>query len=172
MDHEQTNEQPPVTHPEVAFFEPENGGFSYCNCENTEQLTPYESDAEDHTAPSEFEKNGCLPHGGRIFSECPPLEGEDKKAEELLHCIKSRLGAQKKKRPCNPYVQRTRTCQIALYRNPQDDTPIDSMKTETVRGATWRSLLIGAGAILGGGILIYQLIKSMAKKDIQAKESE
>ena len=171
MKPELLHEQPPADHPEVAFFEPENEDISYCNCENAEQLTPYEGETVvDAILENATEPNDEPPRNRTVFAENTAFRTDEEKVEEILQTEKRKIASHKKKRPCNPYLQRTRTCQIALFRNPQDDEPIDSMRTESVRGITWRSLLAVMGLAIGGGIAAYQIIKAIAKKDLESKD--
>ncbi len=168
MESELLQEQPPKDHPEVAFFDPPHEEIGFCNCENAEQLTPYEAESmvgailEVETAHAEEP-----PCNETVFATNAASCKESQTAEELLQTVKKRLAEQPRRCACNPYLEHTKRCQLSLYRNPSDPTPIDSVKTESVRGATWRSLLLAAGI----GIATMLFLSRMLKKE-EADEEE
>ena len=165
------HEQPPADHPEVAFFEPEvNEDISYCNCENAEQLTPYEAETvTDAILENASAKNDQKPRSESVFAQNTAFSERQDIKKQYQH-IQKCLAAQKRKKAFNPYLKRTRTCEVALYRNPQDDTPIDSMKTQSVRGGTLRSMLTALGLgmlILLGG---FYALKASVKEENETKK--
>lgn len=170
MKPEISHEQPPADHPEVAFFEPKNEDIGYCNYENAEQLTPYEAESVIKSIlENASEKNSEKPHSETVFAQNTAFSDNEDIKNQYQH-IKKCLAAQKRKKAFNPYLKRTRTCEIALYRDRQDTAPIDSMKTQSVRGASWRSMLIALGittAVLLGG---FYALKASIKEENEIKK--
>ena len=169
MEPELLQKQPPNDHPEVAFFDPPHEEISFCNCENAEQLTPYEAESVAGAILDIEAANAKEPPCNEtVFATNAASCKESQTAEELLKNVKKRLAEQPRKRSCNPYLEHTKRCQLSLYRNPSDSTPIDSVKSESVRGATWRSLLLVAGV----GIAAMLFLSHMLKKEEADEEEE
>ena len=45
----------------------------------------------------------------------------------------------------NPYIRQTHTCKIEIFRNPDDETPVDSFQTTDVKSYSLRALAIATG---------------------------
>ena len=45
----------------------------------------------------------------------------------------------------NPYIRQTHTTKIEIFRNPNDETPVDSFQTTDVKSYSLRALAIAAG---------------------------
>lgn len=45
----------------------------------------------------------------------------------------------------NPYIRQTRTTKIEIFRNPNDETPVDTFQTTDVKSYSLRALAIATG---------------------------
>lgn len=112
---------------------------SVCNSEGTETVTFFEGeedliDWED--VPSVETKREMLTRKCR-------------EAKEACQSTASRLVKDWKETNGNPYIKQTCITQVDIYRNPDDAEPIDSFRTEHVKGYSARSLaVLGAAAMV------------------------
>lgn len=173
MKEEFLQEQPPITHPEVAFLEPENEQIGFCNCENAEQLTPYEGEEitesilESATGGSEnsASERSDADHG-TVFSGSERSEQE--KGSPPPTSTNRKTPLQKQKR--NPYIRHTRACRVAVYRTPQDKVPLDYAESCSTHGATWRTLAIGILILLAVGGMLWHCCFSCNKTERKRKK--
>ena len=107
---------------------------AFCNCENQEQITPYESDGQetpfdaDPTQPCHLQKPTCSQ-------------------------LWERLGRAWRATDHKPYIKKTTSCRVEIYRQPLDTEPIDSLCTEKSHSFSLRGLLlIGAATMAVIGI--------------------
>ena len=136
---------------------------SFCNCENSETITPYlrdDCDCFDEAAEAVADK--C--HEAREDCDCRDGAAEtvaDKCHELRAACEEKVEKLARKWEQCNknPYFKHTCTVQTDIYRSPRDETPIDTVKLEHGWACSLRTL-----AIIGGTVLAVILTKKMFGK--------
>ncbi len=93
---------------------------SFCNCESSEQSTPYQSDGTE---------NGGVPHS------------QPNTAQRLYAIGRESSG--------NPYIKTTCACRADFFKTPDGNTPIDTFSVKTVKACSLRTLaLFGGAAVL------------------------
>ncbi len=125
--------------------------YSFCNCENVEQITPHEADDWGcHCTPpaSLFEKCTCF---------C-----------NVLRASASRITQALKSGSCNLYVQHTNVCHVEVFKKKGDETPIDRFEINSVKGATMRALLV-AGALALGAVCLMKCSGNNCKENQECK---
>ena len=111
---------------------------SMCNCENNEQITPYFSDDGIQTA----ERYGPKCHVETGYAKDPIS------TKQTCESVKKRLRTDWRAIGKNPYIKQTSTLRLDLYRSSEDEEPIDSFYTESVKSYSLKKMaLIGLGAI-------------------------
>ena len=115
---------------------------SFCNCENSETITPYlRDDCDCFDEATETVADKCR----EIRAACE--EKVDELAQKWKKCNK------------NPYFKHTCTVQTDIYRSRQDEKPIDTVKMEQIYACSLRTL-----AIIGGTVLAVILTKKIFGK--------
>ena len=72
-----------------------------------------------------------------------------REAKDACQSTASRLVKDWKETNGNPYIKQTCITQVDIYRNPDDEAPIDSFRTEHVKSYSARSLaVLGAAAMV------------------------
>ena len=115
---------------------------AFCNCENNECITPYQSD--EQVSDSEAWEAHTAPQNKKTADQST--------ANRLCVAWKAANG--------NPYLKKTHVCQIELYRTPTDPSPIDSFRVESVKGFTARALAILGGTVLLGALTVAWAIRN------------
>lgn len=109
-----------TAHKELPFDSGCDEEISFCNCENSEQNTPYQNDG------SEYGKNAPSPLS-----------------------TAQRLCAVGRKSNGNPYIKTTCDCRADFFKAPHESTPIDSFSVKKVKACSLKTLaLIGGAALL------------------------
>ena len=127
---------------------------SFCNCENNECITPYESEQSIG--------DGIAAEDEHREKEADTTQGKQTTGVTALPTIRPRqrlkndLAAAGK----NPYIQREHTCRIHLYRKKGDTEPIDSFEANTTHGFSARAMLLLGAALLG----FWALTRMMGKE--------
>ena len=130
------NENVTVLHPEEelnsATVCTEGEELSVCNCENDEEVTLFESEDEiDLDYDVDYEEE---------LVESP---------KDVFARTAARLVNDWKETNGNPYIKQTCVTQIDIYKDPEDEAPIDTFRTEQVKSYSARSLAaIGAAAFV------------------------
>lgn len=65
--------------------------------------------------------------------------------KELCAKTANRLAEDWRETNGNPYIRQTHTCKIEIFRNPNDETPVDSFQTTDVKSYSLRALAIATG---------------------------
>ena len=65
--------------------------------------------------------------------------------KELCTKAANRLAEDWRETNGNPYIRQTHTCKIEIFRNPNDETPVDSFQTTDVKSYSLRALAIATG---------------------------
>lgn len=138
------NENVTVLHPEdevnSATICAENEDISVCNCENEEEVTLYERDLE--SKPSNEIKTEASPTMDLFTRKCLEIK-------EVCDTTAARLVNDWRETNGKPYIKQTSVTQIEIYKNPEDDTPIDTFRSEQVKGYSARSIaVLGAAAFV------------------------
>ena len=111
---------------------------SMCNCENNERITPYFSDDGKRSA----ELYGPKCSIGKDAT-CAPCE----KIKQTCQSIGKRLQKDWEATNGKPYIKQTSTLRFDVYRSCDDEEPIDSFCTESVKAYSLKALaLVGLGA--------------------------
>ena len=141
------NENVTVLHPEEdlnsATVCAEGEEISVCNCENDEEVTLFESEDEidlDYDVDCEEE-----------LTESPKdiFARKCREIKEVCNSTAARLVNDWKETNGNPYIKQTCVTQIDVYKNPEDETPIDTFRTEQVKSYSARSMaVLGAAAFV------------------------
>ena len=113
--------------------------LSVCNCENDEIVTVYETDDclidAEEAVETESKKE-------KIARKC-------REVKDACQSTASRLVSDWKETAGNPYIKQTHITQVEIYRSPDDDTPIDTFRTEQTKSYSARSLaVLGAAAVV------------------------
>ena len=110
---------------------------SVCNCENQEVITVCENETavEETEEPAESQTE-------KILRKC-------REVKDACNSTASRLVKDWKEAAGNPHIKQTCITQVDIYRNPDDETPIDTFRTENVRSYSARSM-----AVLGAAVLV------------------
>ncbi len=134
--------------------------LAICNCENQEEVTVYESEdlldsLEDIDSDEEIELDfdfADLSEDGETApaeSIADRMTRKCREVKELCNSTAARLVNDWKETNGNPYIKQTQITQIDIYRSPDDDIPVDTFRTEQVRGYSARSLaILGAASII------------------------
>ena len=109
--------------------------ISVCNCENNEQKTVYQADG------------GCVEAIRAAYdtAEESPKEKLTRKCREVKEvCLSTadRLIDDWKKTEGKPYIKQTTTCRLDIYKDPNDETPVDTFYTEKIKTCSVRTLAI------------------------------
>ena len=134
-----------------------------------ENITVLGPDEEPTATPAEEEvESVCLCEGQEVVTVCEPETVEEALSEEAIEetqkerimrkcrevkeacsSTASRLVKDWKETAGNPYIKQTCTTRVDIYRNPDDETPVDTFSTEYVKGYSARSLaVLGAAALV------------------------
>ncbi|MBQ7347862.1 MAG: hypothetical protein IJW55_07885 [Clostridia bacterium] len=108
---------------------------SVCNCENTEQATVYQADDTGVEAIDTVSE----------AAEESPKDMLTRKCREVKDACRStadRLMEDWKKTDGKPYIKQTMTCRLDIYKNPDDETPVDTFYTEKIKTCSVRTLAI------------------------------
>ncbi len=90
-------------------------------------------------------------------SECPPASETPSKDRFLKKCDeiyeawdKAAKRLKKDLSACckNPYIRKTTTCKVEIFRSREDTTPIDSFETENKQGFSLSTFLMASGVAL------------------------
>ena len=137
---EQTNQNAPLfpnDSPPTATHCDDCDEESFCNCENNERVTPYYTDPCAPDAPTEANA-AC---GKRTLKiTCGNARKKVIKAVNRL-CRDWKEGAG------NPYIKKTSTTRVEIYRSPTDKTPIDRFQLERTKNVS-ACALAAVGACL------------------------
>ncbi len=109
--------------------------ISICNCENNEIVTPCEPETDTVEEVTESSRE-------MLTRKCQEVK-------DTFRSTASRLVNDWKETKGNPYIKQTCITQVDIYRNPNDQTPIDTFRTEQVKSYSARSF-----AVLGAASLI------------------
>ena len=139
------NENITVLHPDEevnsATICPDGEELSVCNCENDETVTVYESDGCMEAAFEEIEKE--------VESKKDMIARKCREAKEACQSTASRLVNDWKEANGNPYIKQTCVTQIDIYKNPEDEKPVDTFRSEQVKSYSARSMaVLGAAAFV------------------------
>ena len=142
------NENVTVLHPEEelnsATVCAEGEEISVCNCENDEEVTLFESEDDiDLDYDVEYDNEELTESAKDVFArKCNEIKAVfDSTAARLVNDWKETNG--------NPYIKQTRVTQIDIYKNPEDEAPIDTFRSEQVKSYSARSMaVLGAAAFV------------------------
>ncbi len=119
--------------------------LSVCNTENDETVTVYETD-DCSLAETEIEQEAVETPAE---SKKELIARKCREAKEACQSTANRLVEDWKETSGNPYIKQTLITQVDIYRSPEDETPIDTFRTEQVKGYSARSLaILGAAAVV------------------------
>ncbi len=126
---------------------------SVCNSEGTETVTFFEGEEgmiewEDEPRPE---------------TKREMLTRKCREAKEACQSTASRLVNDWKETNGNPYIKQTCITQVDIYRNPDDETPIDTFRTERVKGYSARSLAVLGAAAMVVACTVDCIIKKVLK---------
>lgn len=115
---------------------------SFCNCENSETITPYLRDDCD-----------CFDEAAEAVAEkCHEMQDVcEEKAEVAVKTLKKQIQ--------NPYLKHSCSMQTDVYKSIHDETPADTLKMEQAYACSLRTL-----ALIGGAVLVMILVKRMLDK--------
>ena len=120
--------------------------LSVCNTENDETVTVYASEDATEEAVEESRKQKLARKCREVKSACQST------AERLAYDWKETNG--------NPYIKQTCTYQVDIYRSPDDEEPVDTFRTQRVKGYTART-----AAVVGGiGLILMCTAECVVKK--------
>ena len=138
MDNESMNVLHPEEEPNSATICSECEELSVCNCENDETVTVYETD-----------DCCCMDECEAEESKMDKISRKCREVKETCQGTASRLIEDWKEAGGNPYIKQTHITQVEIYRNPEDEEPIDVFRTEQVKSYSSRSVaVIGAAAVV------------------------
>jgi hypothetical protein len=89
-------------------------------------------DAEETAAPE------VVTAQDQIAQKCREIK-------ELCAKTANRLADDWRETNGNPYIRQTRTTKIEIFRNPDDETPVDTFQTTDVKSYSLRALAIATG---------------------------
>ena len=113
---------------------------SFCNCENNECITPYESDAPIN--------NVILAQNDKPNADASPKQSHQTQSNSTGNGLQ-RIKQDFLEADNNPFIERHHTCRIHLYRKKGDTEPIDSFEANTTHGFSARAMLLLGAALLG-----------------------
>ncbi len=146
------NENITILHPEDEVYHADSCDdceeTSICNCENQEIVTPCEVDFEEETAEES--------HKDMLARKC-------REVKDSFRATAARLANDWKETNGNPYIKQTCITQVDIYRNPDDETPIDSFRTEQVKSYSARSLAVLGAAALVVACTVDSVMKKLLK---------
>ena len=129
--------------------------LSVCNTENDETVTIYEADDCD-----------CLPdfnEESAVESKKEKLMRKCREAKEACQSTASRLVSDWKETEGNPYIKQTRITRVEIYRNCNEEQPIDSFETTDVKSYSARAFLVASAAtallVAASGKLVKKFLK-------------
>ena len=111
---------------------------SFCNCENSEQITPYQRD------------------------DCTCLEDAAEAVTDKCHQIKDTCKSElknMKKNTCNPYFKQSWLLQTDIYKCINDENPTDRIVMKNSYAISLRTLALIGGAV-GMLVLLRKLFSS------------
>ena len=126
--------------------------IAVCNCENEETVIVYENDDET----IEWEENTAETKKELFTRKC-------REVKDACQSTASRLVNDWKETAGNPYIKQTCITQVDIYRNPEDETPVDTFRTEHVKGYSARSLAILGAAALVVSCTVDCIVKKILK---------
>ncbi len=102
-------------------------------------LASEEEEADSETEPEEASA-----------PETPAAKFSRKCAEVKKTCLSTadRILHDLKETNCNPYIRQTRSYKIEVYRNAQEETPVDVFEETETRSYSARALALAGGAAL------------------------
>ncbi len=144
----------------------EDEGLSVCNCENDEEVTLFEQDNEETIELDDISFDDDIELGSDAPAECPTerIARKCREAKAAFYSTVTRLANDWKATGGNPHIKYTRVTQVDIYRNADDETPIDTFRTEQKESFSARSL---AALSLGAFVLAAtaeSLVKNILKK--------
>ncbi len=152
MDTENMNVLPIEEEVNSATVCSEDEELSVCNCENDETVTVYEADDCEECE----EQDGDCSYKCRIARKC--LE-----VKEACQYTAARLIEDWKETDGHPYVKQTRITQVEIFRNPEDETPIDVFRTERIKTYSSRAMAIVGAAAFAVVCTVDQITKRLLK---------
>ena len=104
-----------------------------CNCENNETITVCQPEnACELTEQTNNQKENAKE---MISRKC-------REVKDACMSTADRLIDDWKKTDGKPYIKQTTTCRLDIYKNPDDETPVDTFYTEKVKTCSVRALAI------------------------------
>ncbi len=144
----------------------EDEGLSVCICENDEEVTMFEQDDDETIELDDIAFDEDIELESDAPASCPTerIVRKCRKAKEAFDSTVARLANDWNATGGNPHIKYTRITQVDIYRNADDETPIDSFRTEQKQSFSARSL---AALSLGAFVLAAtaeSLVKNILKK--------
>lgn len=116
---------------------------------------------EDETEDSETDSD-------EVTTPETPAEKFSRKCAEAKKCCLAtadRILHDLKETNCNPYIRQTRTCKVEIFRNAQEETPVDVFEETETRSYSARAMALASGAALIAMLVAKKAIsKFMLKK--------
>lgn len=112
-----------------------------CDCDCTEEMTAVLESADEATACAECEEEPTA-----LESRKDMLARKCREVKDACRSTADRLAKDLKETCGNPYVKCTSTCRVDIYKNPNDEKPIDTFYTEKVKATSLRALAV-AGTV-------------------------
>ena len=137
----------------------ENEDLSVCNCENDEEVTLFESDDEiDLDYEVEYDESPAESAKEIFARKC-------REVREICDSTAARLVNDWKESNGNPYIKQTHITQIDVYKDPEDELPIDTFRTEQTKSYSARSLAILGAAAFVVACTAETIVKKILKND-------
>lgn len=112
--------------------------LSVCNCENSERVTPYRTDAPECDTEEDF----FLADSTRKESKAETFARKCREVSDACRSTADRLATAWKKTKGRPYVRQTTVCRVEVYDSPHDETPVDVFYTEKTKGYSAKTFAV------------------------------
>ena len=143
MENENMNVLPPEEELNSATVCAEGEALSVCNCENDEEVTLFESEDDiELDYDVEYEEELAESPKDMFARKCREIK-------DVCNSTATRLVNDWKETNGNPYIKQTCVTQIDIYKNPEDEKPVDTFRSEQVKSYSARSVaILGAAAFV------------------------
>ena len=143
MENENMNVLPPEEELNSATICAEGEALSVCNCENDEEVTLFESEDDiELDYDVEYEEELAESPKDMFARKCREIK-------DVCNSTATRLVNDWKETNGNPYIKQTCVTQIDIYKNPEDEKPVDTFRSEQVKSYSARSVaILGAAAFV------------------------
>ena len=153
MDTEKMNVLPPEEEANSATVCSEGEELAICNCENEEIVTVYESDDCDVCDACKEEDEECA-YKCKIAEKC-------REVKEICQLTAARLIEDWEATDGRPYIKQTRITQVEIFRDPEDEEPVDVFRTEHVKTYSSRVMAIVGAAAFAVACTVDQITKKL-----------